>query len=93
MTRKALSVAEAKATLSEAIRDVEGGKTVVITRHGKPVAALVRPEDVNRLEALRAAGPQHGLASVAGGWAGSEELVKNIARVVRRGRRRTVRLE
>jgi len=44
MRRKALSVAEAKATLSDAIRDVEAGTTVVITRHGKPVVALVRTE-------------------------------------------------
>jgi prevent-host-death family protein len=93
MKRKALSVAEAKASLSEAIRQVEGGKTVIITRHGKPVAALVNPDDVARLEALRAAGPQQGLASIAGGWTGSEDLVENIATAARRGRRRPVRLE
>lgn len=93
MTRKALSVAEAKASLSEAIRDVEDGNTVIITRHGKPVAALVSADDVARLETLRAAGPQQGLASIAGGWAGAEELVKSIATVTRRGRRRPVNLE
>lgn len=49
MARKALSVAEAKASLSEAIRDVEGGGTVLITRHGKPVAALVKAEDLERM--------------------------------------------
>jgi prevent-host-death family protein len=87
MARKALSVAEAKAALSEAIRDVEAGNTVVITRHGKPVAALVSPDDVPALERLRAAGPQQGLASVAGGWKGSDELVANVSNVSRRGRR------
>jgi hypothetical protein len=35
MPRKALSVAEAKATLSDAIRDVEAGGTVLITRRGQ----------------------------------------------------------
>ena len=93
MTRKALSVAEAKASLSAAIREVEGGSTVIITRHGKPVAALVSANDVAKLETLRAAGPQQGLASIAGGWAGSDRLVESIATAARRGRRRPVRLE
>jgi prevent-host-death family protein len=93
MTRKALSVAEAKASLSEAIREVEGGNTVIITRHGKPVAALVSANDVATLETLRAAGPQQGLASIAGGWAGSDQLVESIATAARRGRRRPVRLQ
>lgn len=89
----ALSVAEAKATLSDAIRDVEAGGTVLITRRGEPVAALVRPEDVDALERLRAAGPAGGLASVAGGWEGSDELVTSVAAVARRGRRRTASLD
>jgi prevent-host-death family protein len=55
--RKALSVAEAKSTLSDAIREVEAGNSLVITRHGKPVAALVRAEDLAALERLRSAGP------------------------------------
>ena len=93
MRRKSLSVAEAKASLSDAIRAVEGGGTVLITRHGKPVAALVKPEDVDVLERLRAAGPQQGLASVAGGWKGANALVENIARATRRGRRRSIRLD
>jgi prevent-host-death family protein len=93
MARKALSVAEAKATLSDAIRDVEAGGTVMITRHGKPVAALVRAEDLDRLELLRAAGPARGLASIAGGWEGSDELVQSIASAARRGRRRAVSLD
>jgi prevent-host-death family protein len=84
---KRLSVAEAKATLSERIREVESGKTVVITRHGKPVAALVRAEDAERLERLRAAGPEGGLASLAGGWEGSEELAALLSESHRRGRR------
>jgi prevent-host-death family protein len=93
MKNKELSVAEAKAALSEAIRTVESGTTVVITRHGKPVAALVKPEDVQKLELLRAAGPEQGLASVAGGWKGSDDLVSNIASASRRGRRRSVKLD
>jgi prevent-host-death family protein len=87
MARKALSLAEAKATLSEAIREVEAGSPVVITRHGKPVAALVRAEDLATLERLRSAGPQQGLASLAGGWEGSDELVESVSATPRKGRR------
>ena len=93
MTPKALSVAEAKATLSDAIRDVETGIPVIITRHGKPVAALVRAEDLSTLERLRSAGPQQGLASIAGGWEGSEDLVSAITSAPRRGRRKPMSLD
>ena len=93
MARKALSVAEAKATLSDAIRDVEAGSTVVITRHGKAVVALVRAEDLSAIERLRSAGPEKGLASIAGGWKDSDELVEAIESKPRRGRRRAPSLE
>jgi prevent-host-death family protein len=93
MRRRALSVADAKATLSDAIREVEAGGTVLITRRGEPVAALVRPEELAVLERLRAAGPEGGLASVAGGWEGADELVSNIAAAARRGRRPPPRLD
>ena len=92
MTR-AMSVAEAKATLSERIRDVEKGEQIVITRHGRTVAALVSPEDLEHLQRLRAAGPQGGLASLAGGWEGSEELVRLIESSPRGGRRSTPDLD
>jgi prevent-host-death family protein len=93
MTPKALSVAEAKATLSDAIRGVETGTPVLITRHGKPVAALVRAEDLSTLERLRSAGPQQGLASVAGGWKGSDDLVSAITSAPRRGRRKPASMD
>ncbi|MBW1776095.1 MAG: type II toxin-antitoxin system Phd/YefM family antitoxin [Deltaproteobacteria bacterium] len=71
---KNISVAEAKATFSECIRKVEASSAVLITRHGKPVAALVSPGDLEHLKRLRKAGPESGLASDAGGWENSEEL-------------------
>jgi prevent-host-death family protein len=76
--KNTLSLAEAKAHLSECVRSAEEGQSVVITRHGKPVAALVRFEELAELERLRKAGPQAGLAGVLGGWDGSEELVEQI---------------
>lgn len=40
--------------------------------------ATVTATHIEQLERLRTAGPQHGLASLAGGWDGSEELVTHI---------------
>ena len=70
------SVSEVKAKLSEYIRDAQRGDPVVITRHGQAIAALVGAEELETLDRLRAAGPEGGLASVAGGWEDSEDLVR-----------------
>ena len=86
---KSISVAEAKATFSDCIREVEAGSSLIITRHGKPVVALVRLTDVEHLERLRKAGPQSGLVGVAGGWEGSEELADILDGSPRRGQRDT----
>ena len=88
-----ISVAQAKAKFSECIRKVEAGNAVLITRHGKPVAAIVRPSDLEHLERLRKAGPEKGLASVAGGWENSEELVSILDASPRQGQRNTPSLE
>ncbi len=90
---KEISLAEAKATLSECIREVEKGLSVLIKRHGKPVAALVRPQDLDNLERLKKAGPEGGLASLAGGWEGSDELAHIIESSARFGHRDKGRLE
>jgi antitoxin (DNA-binding transcriptional repressor) of toxin-antitoxin stability system len=39
-----MSVSEARAMLPDLLSRVEGGEEVTITRHGRPVAVLVRPE-------------------------------------------------
>jgi len=83
-------LAEAKATLSECIREVDRGKSVLITRHGKPVAALVHPKDLDNLERLKKAGPKGGLASLAGGWEGSDELAHLLDESARVGQRNII---
>ncbi len=88
--RQEISIAEAKARFSEWVRRAETGDVLVLRRHGKAVAALVPPEDVALLERLRAAGPEKGLASVAGGWEGSDELARALDRQ-RRTRPRAAR--
>jgi len=83
-----LPVAEAKATFGECLRQAERGAPVIVTRHGKTVAAIVSMEDYERLRRLRAAGPEGGLASLAGGWKGSDALVDAVLGTRRsRGRR------
>ena len=48
-----MSVAEARNGLADAINRVSyGGERVVFARRGKPVAALVSPEDLNLLQYL-----------------------------------------
>ncbi|MBW1852259.1 MAG: type II toxin-antitoxin system Phd/YefM family antitoxin [Deltaproteobacteria bacterium] len=86
---KSISVAKAKATFSECIRQVEAGSHMLITRHGKTVAALVRPSDLEHLDRLRKAGPQSGLAGIAGGWENSEELAAILDDSPRQGQRYT----
>ncbi len=54
-----VSIANAKAHLSELLDAVEAGEQVVITRHGRPVARVIpvreakRQLPLDRLEALR----------------------------------------
>jgi prevent-host-death family protein len=86
-----LTAAKAKAEFAECVRRAEAGESVVITRHGKPVAALVSSARLDELERLRSAGPSAGLASVLGGWAGSDDLVAQLSRIRRSRSRRPVR--
>lgn len=88
-----LSVVEAKTHLSDCIREVEQGGSILITRHGKAVAALVPADTLEHVERLKKAGPQGGLASLAGGWKGSEELVCLLARSKRTKLRRNPALD
>jgi prevent-host-death family protein len=58
-----ISLAEAKARLSELVERAAAGETVCITRRGKPIARLTsarparQPVDVAALQALVAAAP------------------------------------
>jgi prevent-host-death family protein len=74
-----LSIVEAKTHLSGCIREVEQGGSVLITRHGKAVAALIPADTLEQMERIKKAGPQGGLASLAGGWKGSEDLIRRLA--------------
>ncbi len=49
---KTVGVYEAKSHLSELINDVAAGETVVITKHGSPVARIV-PERTDSVDARK----------------------------------------
>jgi hypothetical protein len=58
-----------------------------------PSRPLVGAEEFDRLRRLRSAGPEAGLASLAGGWDGSAELAELIDASPRRGRRAGVQFD
>ncbi|HEY3351154.1 MAG TPA: type II toxin-antitoxin system prevent-host-death family antitoxin [Thermoanaerobaculia bacterium] len=89
---RVVSVVEAKARFSEVVREAEAGGIVMIRRHGRDVAAVVPAKDAERVGRLRAAGPEKGLAAVAGGWKGSEDLVERADAIRRSAARRRARL-
>lgn len=49
-----VAASDAKAHLAQLLSDVEGGETIVITRHGRPVARLVPEADGRQAEIDRA---------------------------------------
>ena len=87
------SIAEAKARFAECLRLAERGEMIVLTRHGKAVAGLVSIDLLEQLERLRSAGPELGLASVAGGWKGSEEVAEKALEYGRSSGRKVTDLE
>lgn len=63
-----MSVSEARAALAELLSRVQDGEEVTITRHGEPVAVLIRPDILHRRRAevvLDDAGRIHDLLTEA----------------------------
>jgi len=89
-----MTVSEARASLPEVLTRVEAGEEVTITRHGRPVAVIVRPdvlrpraavviEDAARLhESLMAARDEE--LSIGPGL--TPEYAEEVIREIRSGR-------
>ncbi|MGV9557882.1 type II toxin-antitoxin system Phd/YefM family antitoxin [Streptomyces sp. NPDC003401] len=61
-----IPVTQARAELADLInRVVYGGERVVVTRHGKPLVALVSASDLERLDALDAPAGEPVISSVS----------------------------
>ncbi len=72
-----VSLKDAKASLSSFVDEAIRGEFVTITRHGKPVAALVSIDAAEAAKrALRKARP--GLASYLGRFPGGIEFERNM---------------
>ena len=58
MRERSIGIRELKSKLSECVREVKGGATIIVTEHGKRVARLVPETDSveERLEALKNSG-------------------------------------
>jgi len=80
-----ISAAQAKAQLSALMAAVAyGGKHFIIERRGKPLAALVSVEDLERLEQGQAASAQPDWAlALVGAWGevGDEEIDALVAHI------------
>ncbi|MER6260324.1 type II toxin-antitoxin system Phd/YefM family antitoxin [Streptomyces sp900105245] len=63
-----IPVTQARAELADLInRVVYGGERVVVTRHGKPLVAMVSAADLDRLAALDEQGEDGMVSTVSGG--------------------------
>ncbi|ETX00880.1 MAG: hypothetical protein ETSY1_09530 [Candidatus Entotheonella factor] len=80
--RRVMTVAESKAHFAELLRFAETGEICVITRDGKPVAALVGQELLEQLKRLQASVPADGLAKLLGQWDDSEAFAEELDRVI-----------
>lgn len=80
MGQRQIGIRELKSKLSECVREVKKGTTIVVTERGRPVARII-PESnslAERLDALRRAGSIH--------WSGRRlRVTRPVARV--RGKR------
>lgn len=77
---KRIGIRELKSTLSECVREVRAGRTIVVTDHGQPVARIV-PDALSlrdRVDALRKAG--------AVAWSGRRLRAAQPAATVRRAK-------
>jgi prevent-host-death family protein len=62
-----IPVTQARAELADLInRVVYGGERVVVTRHGKPLVALVSAADLERLDALDEPADEQVVSTVSG---------------------------
>lgn len=88
-----VSAAQAKSQLADCLRKAESGEPVIIIRHGKPVAVLIGGDRMALIERRGSRRGGGGLGDLAGGWEGSGDLVKALAKARRTQARRATRLD
>ena len=92
-----ISVTEARAALPDLLDRVDGGEEITITRHGRPIAVVVRPDALRvRRSDVALAAADHLAAVLARGRASTlasqrgldRDRADELVREVRAGRRR-----
>ena len=79
MIEREAPVAEVKARLSEYVSlSASRGDRIVITRRGRPVAALISLED---LQILSQAEKRKGLSKLMGKWKDFEDIAGSVERI------------
>ena len=79
MSNKEVSVAEVKSHLSEYLTiSYKNGIRIIITKRGKPYAAIVNIDDLHKLEQQD---DKKGLAEIAGKWENFEEIAPIIEEI------------
>ena len=77
---------EAKTKLAELLDKVEAGESIVITRHGKPVARLV-PAAAGEAERVRKRAVIDEIRRKRAGWDRGAKPGSTIAELIKAGRR------
>ena len=87
MSDASLPLAEIKAHLSEVVDRAVHHQSTVITRHGKPVAAIVSVEELERLRVHARSDRREGLAALFGKLRPADEVVRGALAVRSKARR------
>ncbi len=79
---KVVSVAEAKRNFSELMAKVSyKGEEYIIARRGKPMAAIVRPEWLNVINASKKRAKGKGLLGIVGSFKNSQNFVREVEKI------------
>ncbi len=79
---KTLTTAEVKEHLSESIDLAQEKGYVIITRSGKPVAALVSYEELVQLQQLKSGPQRGGLAHLAVNWQDADKFAQELDKII-----------
>ena len=80
---KAMTIAKARVRFSDCVRSAESGEIVVVTRYGKPVAAMISAKYLAELEGARRQGlASQGLAGLVDRFSDGGEFAAEVEQIV-----------
>jgi antitoxin (DNA-binding transcriptional repressor) of toxin-antitoxin stability system len=85
---KNMGVAEVKKAFSAVISEVSlKGEHFVIEKQGKPMAALVSVQDLQRIEGAKEIEKKKGLLAAVGAWEDFEDLERTVSDIYKKRKR------